>query len=435
MALALQAQLSSQKLRQVTIFSRSLLVFPLKSPGKWGPDPKSLEGPLLSSSALEQKAQHSPERLGGAPEQLVSDRKCGEVEAAFFEGKLAQTSDRHLQRAAHRYRSQLAQACLALVRNHSHPRVRLGEYLLDFVHRQIPPEFYGERLAVATHCADAHADAVDRDRVLFAAKNLVAFRLAFPLFAALAVAEILVDPRQQAARERKPELPAWQRSVPQRRGHRPVQLKDRGGRILQQRSRGLVHESGLLDQLTHVVGARAGGSLIGHRGHPFDEVRFQQAVHAHEHQAYGAVSPDVIAYASGKRIPDHVHVDRIQDDDRVVPHAESRCGVYPVALPPRGAQPGKHLVSEVAALTGDDDVHQRKLSYVLRVFERCRFLSDEWPELAHSGSREKHRLNQCEIALGVHALHQHRSDHSAPTDESDSLHRISRMSDLRMLTH
>src|SRR5713101_6558411 len=266
MALALQAQLSSQKLRQVTIFSRSLLVFPLKARGRGGIGPEAPRRPLSSSSALEQEAQHSPERLGGAPEQLVSDRKGGKVGAAFFEGKLAQTSDRHLKRAAHRYRSQLTQACLALVRNDSHPRVRLGEYLLDFVHRQIPPEFYGERLAVATHCADAHADAVDRDRVLFAAKNLVAFRLTFPLFAALAVAEILVDPRQQAARKRKAEALPWQRLVPQRRRHRPVQLEDRGGRILQGRSRGLVHESDLLDQLAHVFGARAGGSLIGHRG-------------------------------------------------------------------------------------------------------------------------------------------------------------------------
>src|SRR5712664_186262 len=425
MALALQAQLSSQKLRQVTIFSRTLLVFPLKSPGKRRPDPKSLDGPLLIGSALEQKAQHSPERLGGAPEQLVSDRKGGEVETAFFEGKPAQTSDRHLQRAAHRYRSQLAQACLALVRNNSHPRVRLGEYLLDFVYRQIAPEFYGERLTVATHCTDAYANAVDRNRVLFAAKNFIAFGLTFPLFPPLAVAEILVDPRKQAARKRKPELPAWQSSIPQRRGHRPIQLEDCGGRVLQGRSRGLVHESDLLHQLTHVRGARAGGSLIGHRGHPLDEVRLQQAVHAHQHQAYGAVAPDVIAHAPGKRILDHVHVDRIQDDDRVVLHAKSGCGVYPVALPPRGTQLGKHLVGVVAALTRDDDVRQRKLSHALRVFERCRFLSDEWPELAHSGSREEHRLNQREVALGVHTLHQHRSDHAAPPDESDSLHRIS----------
>src|SRR6266849_38858 len=181
MALALQAQLSSQKLRQVTIFSRSLLVFPLKARGRGGIGPEAPRRPLLSSSALEQKAQHSPERLGGAPEQLVSDRKGGKVEAVFFEGKPAQTSDRHLQRAAHRRRSQLAQACLALVRNNSHPRVRLGEYLLDFVYGQIAPEFYGERLAVAAHCTDAHAYAVERNRVLFAAKNFIAFGLTFPL--------------------------------------------------------------------------------------------------------------------------------------------------------------------------------------------------------------------------------------------------------------
>src|SRR6267378_6759695 len=190
MALALQAQLSPQKLRQVTIFSRSLLVFPLKRPGKREEiGSEGLGGPALEGSlALEQEAQHSAERLGGAPEELVSDGKRGKVEAAFFEGKLAHTSDRHPQRAAHRRWSQLAQACLPLVRNDSHPGVRLGEDLLDFVHRQIPPEFDGERLAVATHCADAHANAVDRDRVSFAAKDLVAFRLAFPLFAALTVA-------------------------------------------------------------------------------------------------------------------------------------------------------------------------------------------------------------------------------------------------------
>src|SRR5207245_5338791 len=131
--------------------------------------------------------------------------------------------------------------------------LRTTDQCYNYDHWQIPPQFDVERLAVATHCAYAHANAVDRDRVSFAAKYLVAFRLAFPLFAALAVAEILVDPRQQAACKRKPELPAWQRSVPQRRGHRSVQLEDRGGRILQGRFRGLVHESDLLNQLAHVL--------------------------------------------------------------------------------------------------------------------------------------------------------------------------------------
>src|SRR5437660_12025479 len=104
MALALQAQLSSQKLRQVTIFSRSLPVLPLKSLGKREQiGPEALGGARFGRGlVLEQEAQHSPEGLGCAPEQLVPDCKAGQVEAAFFERKLAQTSDRHLQRAAHR---------------------------------------------------------------------------------------------------------------------------------------------------------------------------------------------------------------------------------------------------------------------------------------------------------------------------------------------
>src|SRR6267154_2215567 len=152
-----------------------------------GRDPRGREWRRL---AFEQNAQHSAQRLGGTPEQLVAYRKGCKVGTAFFEGKLAHTSDRHPGRAAYRRRGELAQTCLALVRNDSHPRVRLGEYLLDFVDRQIAPEFDGERLAVATHCADAHADAVDRDRVCFTSEDLVAFGLTFPFFATLAVTEV-----------------------------------------------------------------------------------------------------------------------------------------------------------------------------------------------------------------------------------------------------
>src|SRR6267154_3680055 len=186
-------------------------------------DPRGREWRRL---AFEQNAQHSAQRLGGTPEQLVAYRKGCKVGTAFFEGKLAHTSDRHLERAAYRRRGELTQACLALVRNDPHPGIRLGEYLLDFVDRQIAPEFDGERLAVATHRADANADSVDRDGICFTAEDLVAFGLTFPFFATLAVAEILIDPRQQAARKRKTELLAWQGFIPQRRGHRSVQLED-----------------------------------------------------------------------------------------------------------------------------------------------------------------------------------------------------------------
>src|SRR5438874_1364082 len=34
---------------------------------------------LEARSALEQDAQHPPQRLGGSPEQLIADRECSEV--------------------------------------------------------------------------------------------------------------------------------------------------------------------------------------------------------------------------------------------------------------------------------------------------------------------------------------------------------------------
>ena len=184
-----------------------------------------------------------------------------------------------------------------------------------------------------------------------------------------------------------------------------------------------MRESHLLHQLAHVLGARARGSLIGHRSRPLDHVRLEQSVHAHEHQAHGAVAADVIAHVPGERILDHVHVDRIENDDRIVLHAKRGRCVDPVPFPSRGAQPREHLVSVVAALAGDHDIHRREFFHALRILERRSLLADERAQFAHPGGREKHRFDQREIAFGVHALHQHRSDHPAPTDKPDSLHR------------
>src|SRR5712692_8484823 len=181
---------------------------------------------------FEENAQHSAQRFSCAPEQLVPNGEGGEIRASLFQGKLAQASDRYPNGAAHRGRSQIAQRRLALVRNDSHPIVRLGEHLLDLIERQIAPELHGERLAVATHCAYAHANPVDGDRVAAPAQNLVGLRLPFPLLAALAVAEILVDPRKKTAGKRKSELGAWKGVLAQRRSHGPVDLEDRGGGIL-----------------------------------------------------------------------------------------------------------------------------------------------------------------------------------------------------------
>ena len=39
------------------------------------------------------------------------------------------------------------------------------------------------------------------------------------------------------------------------------------------------------------------------------------------------------------------------------------------------------------------------------------------------GSGEKHRLNQIEILLFQHPLHEHGTDHTAPTDQTYTFHR------------
>ena len=40
------------------------------------------------------------------------------------------------------------------------------------------------------------------------------------------------------------------------------------------------------------------------------------------------------------------------------------------------------------------------------------------------GRGEKHRLDVVEILLFLHALHQHRTDHAAPTDQTYPFHRL-----------
>ncbi len=66
--------------------------------------------------------------------------------------------------------------------------------------------------------------------------------------------------------------------------------------------------------------------------------------------------PIQLLAALGQRVLDDRQVDRVEDDDRVVLHAQRRGGVDPVAVPAGGAQLGEHLGGVVAALGGDDDV-------------------------------------------------------------------------------
>ena len=116
----------------------------------------------------------------------------------------------------------------------------------------------------------------------------------------------------------------------------------------------------LLHQLAHVLRAGAGGRLVGHRGHPLDQVALEQPVHAHQHQAHGAVAADeVLARPLRARfsITGRLTGSRMMTASSFMRSA--RGGVDPVALPARRAQLRIDLVGVVAALAGDD--HRQRL--------------------------------------------------------------------------
>ena len=153
--------------------------------------------------------------------------------------------------------SQVLERGLAGVRHHLHPLVVGGEQGLEVGHRHVLLQLEGERLRMAAHRADADAEAVERNGVAAAAEDLVALRHRLPLFLALAVAEIVRDPRQQAAGERIAEMGGGKVAAAQRVGHRSIDVENRGCGIVEQRAHRRVRASHLRHELAHVLRARA----------------------------------------------------------------------------------------------------------------------------------------------------------------------------------
>jgi len=121
----------------------------------------------------------------------------------------------------------------------------------------------------------------------------------------------------------------------------------------------------------------------------------------------------------GQRVLNHRQVDRVQHDDGIVVHAQGRRGIDPVAIPAGRAQLGKNFAGVVPALRGDDDVALLECGDVVRVFQRAFVLCDRRRLAASVRGREEHRLDQAEIAFGLHPVHQDRADHAAPADQAD----------------
>ena len=127
-------------------------------------------------------------------------------------------------------------------------------------------------------------------------------------------------------------------------------------------------------------------------------------------------------HAARQAVLDHRQVDRIEDDHRVVLHAQRARGVDPVALPAGRAQLRIDLVGVVAALAGDDHRQLLQRLDVRGVRHRAGALADVRALAARLRGREEHRLDVVEVLLLAHPLHEDRAHHAAPTDDADSQH-------------
>jgi hypothetical protein len=120
-----------------------------------------------------------------------------------------------------------------------------------------------------------------------------------------------------------------------------VDFQDGALRVVQQAAHFGVQRAELRQQFAHMLRAAAAGRLVGHGAHPFDQAGLVKRAHAHQHAADRAVAADPVAPALGQGVLDDRQVDRVQDDDGVVLHAQGGGGVDPVARPAGSAQLGE----------------------------------------------------------------------------------------------
>ena len=170
--------------------------------------------------------------------------------------------------------------------------------------------------------------------------------------------------------------------------------------------------------------AAAGGRLVGGDRRPLHQIVGEQTAERHQHQADGAVAADEGFDAFVQALLNHRVVDRIQDDDGIVLHAQRRGRVDPITLPTAGAQLRIHFVGIIAALTGNNDIERAQRVDVIRILQRALLAAEGRRGRTVLRGGEKDRANGIEIALFRHALHENRADHSAPTDETNVFHNI-----------
>ena len=197
--------------------------------------------------------------------------------------ELAQPSDRNVHAAGHRGRRQLAHRALALVRHDAHPLVGRGDDAGDLVERHVLPQLDRQRLAVAAHRADAHAQAVDRRRrrcrrlsprpsILLVSAPPFHSSSDMPLPMSLSIQGIRLPASGTPPKFSIGSVP----SVCLASTLRSISRIAEPGSASSCSHLG-VDQAELRQQLAHVLRAAARGRLVGHAGHPLDEIVLRRA--------------------------------------------------------------------------------------------------------------------------------------------------------------
>ena len=105
-------------------------------------------------------------------------------------------------------------------------------------------------------------------------------------------------------------------------GHVPVDIENCAGWIAQQIAGAGVDGSHLLDQLAHVLGPGSGCRLVGHGRGPLHQIRAEQSAQRHQHQADRAVAANIILAPVSHGLVNHVAIDRVQHNHRILLHAQ-----------------------------------------------------------------------------------------------------------------
>src|ERR1035437_3980405 len=96
----------------------------------------------LRAGVRAENSEHSAQRFGGAPKQLVADGKCAEELRSKIQ--LVKAANGNVERSGNGGGREAAHRGFFVVRNHAHPRICSSQHLFDFVERNILLELYGE---------------------------------------------------------------------------------------------------------------------------------------------------------------------------------------------------------------------------------------------------------------------------------------------------